>query len=75
MLSKTDPRKQVDDLLQINTDEDDVDKLLDKFYESVFDIVYDMRTNTDITTKQEITAILVRDLRMGIDEVFKENFD
>ena len=54
---------------------DDVDKLLDKFYESVFDIVYDMRINTDITTKQEITAILVRDLRMGIDEVFKENFD
>ena len=52
----------------------EVDKLLDKFYDSVFDIIYDMHINAQLP-KNEITAILVRDLRMGIDEVFKENFD
>jgi len=64
MLSKTEKQK-------IN---DEVDELLDKFYYNVYDMVYDMHINAEMS-KNEITAILVRDLRMGIDEVFKENFD
>ena len=63
-LSKTEKQK-------IN---DEVDELLDKFYYNVYDMVYDMHINAEMP-KNEITAILVRDLRMGIDEVFKENFD
>jgi len=64
MISKTEKQK-------IN---DEVDELLDKFYYNVYDMVYDMHINAEMS-KNEITAILVRDLRMGIDEVFKENFD
>jgi len=54
--------------------ESEVDKLLDKFYDSVFDIVYDMHINAELP-KNEITAILVRNLRMGINETFKQNFE
>ena len=64
MISKTEKQK-------IN---DEVDELLDKFYYNVYDMVYDMHINAEMS-KNEITAILVHDLRMGIDEVFKENFD
>ena len=53
---------------------DKVDKILDKFYDGVFEVVDDMRYNAEMS-KKEITEILVRDLKMGIDEVFKENFD
>ncbi len=54
--------------------EQDVDKILDKFYNGVFEAVDDMRYNADMS-KKEITEILIRDLRMGINESFKENFD
>ncbi len=53
----------------------EVDELLDKFYFATFDIVYDMYVNADITSKQEIKAILVRDVRSAVDAVFEENFE
>ena len=53
---------------------DEVDELLDKFYSNVYNMVYDMHVYAEMP-KNEITAILVRDLRIGIDEAFKENFD
>jgi len=46
-----------------------VDKILEKFYYSVFESVDDMRYNADMS-KKEITEILMRDLRMGINEAF-----
>ena len=48
---------------------DEVDKILEKFYYSVFESVDDMRYNADMS-KKEITEILIRDLRMGINEAF-----
>jgi len=49
---------------------DDIDKILDKFYDGVFEAVDDMRYNADMS-KKEITSILIRDLKMGINESFK----
>ena len=53
---------------------DKVDKILDKFYDGVFLAVDDMRYNADMS-KKEITEILIRDLKMGITESFKEYND
>jgi len=53
---------------------DKVDKILDKFYDGVFVAVDDMRYNADMS-KKEITEILIRDLKMGITESFKEYND
>jgi len=53
---------------------DKVDKILDKFYDGVFEVVDDMRYNAEMS-KKEITEILIRDLRMGINESFKEYDD
>ena len=50
---------------------DKVDKILDKFYDGVFEAVDDMRYNADMS-KKEITEILIRDLKMGITESFKD---
>jgi len=50
---------------------DEVDKIRDKFYDGVFEAVDDMRYNTDMS-KKEITEILIRDLRMGINEMFED---
>jgi len=50
---------------------DEVDKIRDKFYDGVFEAVDDMRYNADIS-KKEITEILIRDLRMGINEMFED---
>ena len=50
---------------------DKVDKILDKFYDGVFEAVDDMRYNAEMS-KKEITEILIRDLKMGITESFKE---
>jgi len=44
---------------------------LDKFYDGVFEAVDDMRYNADMS-KKEITEILIRDLKMGITESFKD---
>ena len=51
---------------------DKVDKILDKFYDGVFEAVDDMRYNAEMS-KKEITEILIRDLKMGITESFKES--
>ena len=50
---------------------DKVDKILDKFYDGVFEAVDDMRYNAEMS-KKEITEILIRDLKMGITESFKD---
>ena len=47
----------------------EVDELLGEFYDSVFDCVTDMYF-ADFK-KQEITKILIRDLKMGINESYK----
>jgi molybdopterin-guanine dinucleotide biosynthesis protein len=46
------------------------DQLLDNFFNSLFDIIDDMYLNCGFK-KQEITKILVRDLKMGINESYK----
>ena len=53
---------------------DKVDKILNKFYDGVFEAVDDMRYNAEMS-KKEITEILIRDLKMGITESFKEYDD
>ena len=50
---------------------DEVDKIREKFYNGVFEAVDDMRYNADMS-KKEITEILIRDLRMGINEMFED---
>jgi len=60
-LSKTE-QKEIDER---------IDKILDKFYDGVFEAVDDMRYNADMS-KKEITEILIRDLRMGINEMFND---
>ena len=47
----------------------EVDELLGEFYDSVFDCVTDMYFTG--MKKQEITQILIRDLKMGINESYK----
>jgi len=54
--------------------EKDIDKILEKFYDGVFEAVDDMRYNAEMS-KKEITEILIRDLRFGINESFKEYDD
>jgi len=51
-----------------------IDKIREKFYNGVFEAVDDMRYNAEMS-KKEITEILIRDLRMGINESFKEYDD
>ena len=51
--------------------EERIDKILDKFYDGVFETVDDMRYNADMS-KKEITEILIRDLKMGINEMFND---
>jgi len=50
---------------------DEVDKIREKFYDGVFEAVDDMRYNADMS-KKEITEILIRDLKMGINEMFND---
>ena len=54
--------------------EDEVDKIREIFYDGAFAAVDDMRYNADMS-KKEITEILIRDLKMGITESFKEYND
>jgi len=51
--------------------EERIDKILDKFFDGVIEIVDDMRYNADMS-KKEITEILIRDLKMGINEMFND---
>jgi len=53
---------------------DEVEKMLDTFYNSVFDLAYDMYVNADLP-KNEIKAILGLDVRNAVDQMFKDNFD
>ena len=48
-----------------------IDKILEKFDDAIFEAVDDMRFNADMS-KKEITSILIRDLKMGINESFKD---
>ena len=50
---------------------DEVDKIREKFYDGVFEAVDDMRFNADMS-KKAITEILIRDLKMGINEMFND---
>ena len=45
------------------------DKILEKFYDGVFEAVDDMRFYAEMS-KKEITSILIRNLKMGINESF-----
>ena len=50
---------------------DEVDKIRENFYDGVFEAVDDMRYNADMS-KKAITEILIRDLKMGINEMFND---
>ena len=53
------------------TIDQEVDQQWDKFYTSLFVIIDGMHFNADMK-KQEITKILIRNLKIGIDETFRE---
>ena len=53
------------------TIDQEVDQQWDKFYTSLFVIIDSMHFNADMK-KQEITKILIRNLKIGIDETFRE---
>jgi len=51
--------------------EDEVDRLKGIFFDSIFELVDSMYSESDLT-KQEIRKILIRDLRMGITVSFED---